>query len=80
MRDETIDHAILSVLTTAEGRWRKIAMVISRVAHALGNDLPGADEGYERVARRIEVLVGEGRLVSQGDIKNWRFSEIRLPR
>jgi hypothetical protein len=78
MSEHDIDRAILSMLSAAEGRWRKVAMVIGRVADGIG-DLPEGDEGYELVARRIEVLVEEGRLVAQGNIKNWRFSEVRLP-
>jgi hypothetical protein len=31
------------------------------------------------IARRIEALVRDGRLVAQGDITNWRHSEVRLP-
>ena len=74
MSDHAIDEAILS---TVNGRWTKVAMVISRVANAMGKDLPEGDDGYERVARRIEFLVSEGRLVTAGNIKNWRFSEVR---
>ncbi len=79
MSDHAIDGAILSLLSAVSGRWRKVAMVISRVADAMGNDLPEGDDGYRLVARRIEALVSEGRLVAQGDIKNWRFSEVRRP-
>jgi hypothetical protein len=77
--DEAVDQAILSMLSAVGGRWRKVAMVISKVADAVGNDLAVEDDAYQQVARRIEILVGEGRLVAQGDIKNWRFSEIQLP-
>jgi hypothetical protein len=79
MSDQAIDERIVSMLSTVNGRWRKVAMVVGKVAEAMGNDLPEGDEGYQQVARRIEVLVGEGRLVAQGDLKNWRFSEVRLP-
>jgi hypothetical protein len=79
MSDQAIDERIVSMLSTVNGRWRKVAMVVGKVAEAMGNDLPVGDEGYQQVARRIEVLVGEGRLVAQGDLKNWRFSEVRLP-
>jgi hypothetical protein len=79
MSDRAIDEAILSLLAGGNGRWRKVAMVIGRVTDAMGNDLPEGDGGYELVARRIEALVNEGRLVAQGDIKNWRFSEVRRP-
>jgi hypothetical protein len=77
MSDDAIDDAIL--LSTVNGRWTKVAMVISRVANAMGKDLPEGDDGYEQVARHIEVLVSEGRLVAAGNVKNWRFSEVRRP-
>jgi hypothetical protein len=52
-------------------------MVISRVADGLGDELPKGDGRYDLIARRIEALVSDGRLVAQGNIKNWRFSEVR---
>ena len=79
MIDDAIDEAILAMLSAANGRWRKVAMVIARVAEGIGNDLHNDDARYELVARRIEALVGDGRLVVQGDIKKWRFSEVRRP-
>jgi len=79
MSDDAIDLAILSTLSAAGGRWRKVAMVISRVANGICDDFPEGDERYELVARRIEALVADGRLEAQGNIKNWRFSEVRLP-
>jgi hypothetical protein len=27
----------------------------------------------------MEVLVGSGRLQAKGDIRQWRYSEVRLP-
>jgi hypothetical protein len=51
--------------------------VIARVVDAVRHDLP-EHEGYEIISRRIEALVHDGRLLAQGDIRNWRFSEVRL--
>ena len=79
MDDDIIDRAILSMLSAAGGRWRKAAMVIGRVAEGIGSDLQDDNARYELVARHIEALVEHGRLETQGDIKNWRFGEIRLP-
>jgi len=79
MSEQAIEQAILSVLSDAKGRWRKVAMVIGKVAKGIGSELAEGDEGHEQVARRIEVLVNEGRLEAQGDVRNWRFSEVRLP-
>ena len=75
MNTSEIDSEILSVVGE---HWTKIAMVIARVAHAMGHDLPPPDEGYEVISRRIEALVHDGRLLAQGDTNNWRFSEVRL--
>ena len=79
VKDEAIDEAILAVLSEIPGHWRKVAMVIAKVVSAMGDDWPHGDAGYEIVARRVESLVSEGRLLAQGEIKNWRFSEVRLP-
>lgn len=76
LSDSQIDEAILSV---AETSWRKIALVISKVANAMRNDLPEGDVGYNLVAKRIEILVRDGRLLAQGDIEKWRHSEVRKP-
>jgi hypothetical protein len=80
MNNDAIDRAILSVVSTAEGGWRKVAMVISRVADGMSGNLPEGDDGYNLVAQRIEALVSDGRLLAQGNIKNWRFSEVRRPK
>lgn len=73
MNTSELDSAILEAVE----RWTKIAMVIARVVDAVRHDLP-EHEGYEIISRRIEALVHDGRLLAQGDTKNWRFSEVRL--
>jgi hypothetical protein len=75
MNASQIDSAILSAVGE---QWAKVAMVIARVVDALSHGLPPGDEGYEVISRRIQALVHDGRLVAQGDINNWRFSEVRL--
>lgn len=79
MSDDQIDQAIFSVLSEIPGHWRKVAFVVARVVSAMGDRSADGDEEYETVARRIELLVREGRLLAQGDVKNLRFSEVRLP-
>lgn len=71
-----IDEAILSA---AETSWRKVALVIVRVAEKLGGKLPGDDAGAELIAKRIESLVQDARLLAQGDVTKWRHSEVRKP-
>jgi hypothetical protein len=75
MDSSQIDAIILSAV--GEG-WTKVAMLISRVVRAVGHNLPSGDEGCDLISRRIEALVHDGRLEVQGDIKEWRFSEVRI--
>jgi hypothetical protein len=37
------------------------------------------DEDYDAIAARITALVSSGKLEAQGDLANWRHSEVRLP-
>ncbi len=69
-----IDEAILFI---AEERWMKVAKLIVEVAKAIGITLSSEDENYEAISQRIQALVGDGRLSAQGNIKKWRFSEVR---
>ena len=71
-----IDDVIRSVVGT---RRTKVAMVIAKVAEALGRDLPAGKEGLEAISARIQHLASRGRLQAYGDLSNWRFSEVRLP-
>lgn len=72
--DERIDAIVLS---RAQPNWRKVAMMISLAMRRAGRD----DEDFANaVAARIVALVESGRLEAQGDLSNWRFSEVRLPR
>ena len=76
MNDSEIDAAILAV---AEPQWHKVARIVVDVAKRLGSRLPAGDEGYELIAKRIEILIHDGRLIAQGDINEWRYSEVHLP-
>ncbi|MBV5287321.1 MAG: hypothetical protein NVV69_02890 [Methyloversatilis sp.] len=73
MRRTEIDEAILSNVSTT---WKKVALVVVKVANESGISFADEDDGFEVVAQHIEFLVGEGRLLAQGNLKNWRSSEI----
>jgi len=68
-----LDGMILSVMSPY---WQKMAMVLG---HAVGQcskrDWP---IGKEALAARIQVLVESDRLEGRGDLRMWRFSEVRL--
>jgi hypothetical protein len=59
--------------------WLKVAMVIGRTAQRLKAELPEIEDNLQIIAKRVGVLVQDGRLAAQGNIENWRHSEIRLP-
>jgi Protein of unknown function len=67
-----LDEAILSQTST---NWLKVARVIAKSAEALGNE---SDETYGALEERIVELVAAGKLEAQGDLSNWRHSEVRL--
>ena len=77
--DSKIDDAIFGYLTTANGNWRKVAMVIAQASDAVRGDFPAGQAEYDLVAKRIVSLVDAGRLLAQGDITKWRYSEVRVP-
>ncbi|MBV9074862.1 MAG: hypothetical protein JOZ10_14640 [Acidobacteria bacterium] len=74
MTTSEIDDSILSVLGE---RWKKVARVVVEVAQRTGGTSASQSDNYETISQRIEALVGDGRLEAQGNIKNWRFSEVR---
>ena len=65
------------ILSTANSRWQKVAMIIAKVEEKLEDTEQPIE--YERIAERVQVLVDAGHLESQGDVSRWRHSEVRLP-
>jgi hypothetical protein len=59
-------------LAQANANWQKVAMVIAKAMRSYEQWSEG------RVADRIDALVSAGKLESAGDIRRWRFSEVRL--
>jgi Protein of unknown function len=68
-----VDQIIFSVVAPS---WHKMARIIwDAVKRGEGRGLGVTDEMF---AARIQVLVEAGRLESQGDVRKWRHSEVRL--
>jgi len=61
------------LLAQVREHWLKTAFVISKAMDAFDK----WDE--DRVTQRMKTLVEEGKIESAGDIRKWRFSEVRLP-
>lgn len=68
-----IEETILSVTPT---RWAKVAFVIAMADKAFRDNLR-EDVELELIAERIESLIQDGHLVVQGNVKKWRYSEVR---
>jgi hypothetical protein len=68
-----LDNAIFSALTS---RWQKTAMVIGNALKYCKTLAIPVDE--EVVGVRIRALAEAGRLEGEGDLRKWRYSEVRL--
>jgi uncharacterized protein DUF3658 len=71
LSDEQLDAMLLAQV---QDRWLKTARI---VANALGK-FEGNDG--DRISERMEALVALGKIECAGDVRKWRFSEIRLRR
>ncbi|HET8731427.1 MAG TPA: DUF3658 domain-containing protein [Moraxellaceae bacterium] len=71
---DQLDRVILEAIGQ---NWTKVAMVIVRAAKAPGLNLDEDADEYQVLADRIYALVNEGVLLARGDIRDWRFIEVR---
>ena len=63
-----------AVLNAVDERFRKIAMIVSRVLPQF------PDVSDYQIGEVVERMVREGKLECQGDPGRMRFAEVRLPR
>jgi len=71
---EEIDAALLS----ASGKhWRKVAMVVATAMNSLPNKIVGLPDVY--YSQRVAVLAEQGKLISEGNLRRMRFSEVKVP-
>jgi hypothetical protein len=64
------------ILSTLHGQWRKTARIVGNVSEhyrGLGISLDPAI-----AAARLRTMVDSGLVESAGDLRKWRFSEVRL--
>lgn len=68
------------LLAFCETRWRKVARVIGGSFEILEDcGIRPSGTIAKIIDMRVASLVGSGRLEAQGNIRKWRFSEVRLP-
>lgn len=74
---EKIDALILQ---SASAGFTKIAVIISKVFDAMPDAgiIPHTDSGKD-IAERLYILVDNGALECQGNMRRWRDSDVRLP-
>ncbi len=71
---EEIDSALLE---SVRNRWQKVAMIVGRTMMNLTSRVSGIPDIFYR--DRLIKLVEEGILISQGNIKHMRNSEVKFP-
>jgi len=71
---QMIDDALLS---NACGYWRKVARVVGIAMSELQNRISEIPDLY--YSRRVQYLVEQGVLESQGNLSYMRYSEVRIP-
>ncbi len=67
-----VDRAILFLVRS---QWLKVARIVAMTPDQCSKD--AGEITYEFAAERIAALVAQGRLELQGNLANWRRSEIR---
>ncbi len=68
------------ILSFCKERWQKVAMVFGKTMQVLEDRGIQINGGIANALdARVELLVGSGRLEAKGDIRQWRYSEVRLP-
>lgn len=76
-QNETIDALILEAATD---EWLKIAVIISKVFDAPALDGIDNKKRGQIIADRLYILVDNGALACQGNMRRWRDSDVRLPK
>jgi hypothetical protein len=64
------------IFSTLSKHWRKVAAIVTRVTDKYEHTLPAIT--YEVVAARLKALSEADIIEGIGDLRRWRFSEVRL--
>jgi hypothetical protein len=72
-----IDRLLLSFCNT---QWQKVAKIIGNVLQVIEKRQIRCSIGFAvTIDARMAILVRNGKLEAQGNIRKWRYSEVRLP-
>ncbi len=76
MSEETIDSMILE---TATPDFTRTAVLISKTYDAcIAAGMPANDSLAKDIAERLYILIDNGRIEAEGNMRRWRDSEVRL--
>ena len=65
-------------LLSCAGKYnRKVARIVGSTMSSLPNRIQGMPDVF--YSQRIQMLVQQGLLVSEGNLRHMRYSEVRLP-
>ena len=67
LSDEQLDAMLLAQV---QDRWLKTARIVANALREF--------EDSDRISERMEALVAQGKIECAGDVRKWRFSEVRL--
>ena len=64
------------ILSTLGEHWRKVAAIVIRVVEKYKHI--NSTITFEMVAARLQALSDADLIEAQGDLRKWRFSEVRI--
>ncbi|OJU99311.1 DUF3658 domain-containing protein [Nitrobacter sp. 62-23] len=70
---DDLNHIILSFVRSD---WRKVALVVGSVLHWCEDRQIKMDE--QEIVKKIVALIDAKKIENQGDISDWRRSEVRF--
>jgi Protein of unknown function len=73
MTEAEFDQVIRSTLSS---HWRKVARIVTDVVRKC--EATGSSISYEMVAARLQKLSESDVIEGVGDLRMWRYSEVRL--
>jgi hypothetical protein len=64
------------ILLAASHQWRRVAMIVAKTLDEC--ERRQINVSADEIAKHVEGLITEKKLASQGNLSNWRHSEVRL--
>jgi len=67
------------IIEAASAHWTKVAVIISKVYDSFAGQGQDVEEDLAKlIAERLYILVDNGKLAAQGNMRRWRDGDVRL--